>query len=300
MATVITNLVSAIPYIGNDLVVSTYNLVLPTIGIISPHAIKKKEKEINYPFNLIPYSFLSMLVGFIDGDGYFSILKTKKGFISIKLVISLELKDLITLEYIKSILNFGKIYKYPKHNRCVLVINRTDLQRYLLPLLIYHNIYFLTDNRIEQFNKMMYILKENIKLYNDIPKFIPFFNNIPKNSKEYSYLPFFKNWIIGFTIAEGSFFIKKNKDACFQLHHSKNLMLFTAFNDVFLTNKKIYLEYSKYNKFSLSSKKDIQNVINFFSYSGNHPLTGLKLIQYQNWLMELKKSKQYSNLIIPV
>jgi glutamate-1-semialdehyde aminotransferase len=35
-------------------------------------------------------------------------------------------------------------------------------------------------------------------------------------------------------------------------------MLFTAFNDVFLTNKKIYLEYSKYNKFSLSSKKDIQ------------------------------------------
>ena len=94
-ATVITNLLSAIPYLGKDLVVSINNLVLPVIGIISPHAIKKEKY---YDFYSIPSSFLEMLVGFIDGDGYISITKTTKGFITIKLVISLDLKDLITLE----------------------------------------------------------------------------------------------------------------------------------------------------------------------------------------------------------
>lgn len=175
MATVITNLLSAVPYIGKDLVVSIDNLVLPVIGIISPHAIKKEK---NYNFYFIPYSFLAMFIGFIDGDGYISITKTTKNFISIKLVISLHLRDLITLEYIKSVLNLGKIYIYKKTNTCVLVINRTDLQKYLLPLLIYHNLYFLTSTRIKQFDKMMYIFNNNIKYYSDIPLIISSFNNL--------------------------------------------------------------------------------------------------------------------------
>lgn len=297
-ATVITNLLSAIPYLGKDLVVSINNLVLPVIGIISPHAIKKEKY---YDFYSIPSSFLEMLVGFIDGDGYISITKTTKGFITIKLVISLDLKDLITLEYIKSILNLGKIYIYKKTNTCVLVINRTDLQRYLLPLLIYHKLYFLTSTRIKQFDKMMYILNKNIKLYNDIPNIIPSSTKVLLNKKEdYINISFFNNWLIGFTMAEGSFFFKKNGDACYQLHHIKHPLLFEAFNLIFSSKRKILITNSKYNMFSLSSKKDIQKVINFFSLSGNHPLIGLKLIQYQNWLIKLKNSKRYSDLNIKV
>jgi hypothetical protein len=43
LATVITNLLSAIPWMGQSFVESTNNIecILPTIGIVSPHALKK-------------------------------------------------------------------------------------------------------------------------------------------------------------------------------------------------------------------------------------------------------------------
>jgi hypothetical protein len=68
---------------------------------------------------------------------------------------------------------------------------------------------------------------------------------------------------------------------------------------VFETNRKIEIEKGMYNQFSVTSKKDIQKVINFFSFSGFHPLIGLKGIQYFNWLTILRNSSRYNNLNLP-
>lgn len=99
-ATVITSLMSAIPWVGQDIVESnniTENystlvyataLMLPTIGIVSPHALKKGNKKIRLnkeEYISIAPSFISFLVGLIDG--YIKITRTEKGFITIKLVI---------------------------------------------------------------------------------------------------------------------------------------------------------------------------------------------------------------------
>lgn len=81
-------------------------------------------------------------------------------------------------------------------------------------------------------------------------------------------------------MAEGSFFVKKNNDGCFQLKQKVHIMLFEAFKLVFDTNRKIETENGLYNQFAVSSKADVQKVINFFSFSGYHPLIGLKSIQY--------------------
>ncbi len=123
-ATVITNLLSAVPVFGQDLVelniftdISTIIInsniipVLPTIGIVSRQALKKgKQKRIDkQEFLSVPYQFIAFLAGLIDGDGYIQITKTKKGFITIKLIIGLHLNDLTTLEYILSVLKIGKI-----------------------------------------------------------------------------------------------------------------------------------------------------------------------------------------------
>ena len=133
-ATVITNLLSAIPVFGHDLVesiqykiflsgnfvldyllfesffpatpsfvglspeikvddftiLSTLSIpVLPSVGIVSPHAFKKgvKKRLNKLEYLSIPYQFLSYLVGLIDGDGYISIIKTTKGYIKINLTI---------------------------------------------------------------------------------------------------------------------------------------------------------------------------------------------------------------------
>jgi hypothetical protein len=80
-------------------------------------------------------------------------------------------------------------------------------------------------------------------------------------------------------MAEGSFFLKNNNDGCFQLKQRVHVLLFEAFKLVFETTRKIE-NIGPYNQFSVSSKADIQRVINFFSFSGHHPLIGLKGIQY--------------------
>lgn len=230
MATVITNLISAVPWIGQDIVesknitiiislcffaviffsvaifLSNKDISLPTIGVIHNNALKKGNKTLKsdkQEYISIPSSFLAFLVGLIDGDGYIQVTKTSKGFITIKLVISLHLEDISSLEYIHSVLKIGKInvYKDLRSPTCKLVINKTDLQEILFPLLIYHKIFFLTTRRVDQFNLAMYIMKNDIKMYNQIPSIntIPVVFDIPKTPLDYTLLHFFKNWIVGFT-----------------------------------------------------------------------------------------------------
>jgi hypothetical protein len=317
-ATVITNLMSAIPWVGQDIVELinfTYNnitdyclcSILPTIGTVNVNALKKGNKSVRLnkeKYLTIPASFLSFLVGLIDGDGYIQITKTSKGFIAMKLVISLHLDDISTLQYIHSVLGLGKItiYKDNRSPTCKLIINKTDLQEVVIPLLLYHNIFFLTETRNNQFNTAMAILEQEIKTFENIPSLnlIGKTFELPNNPKDYLKLDFFKNWVVGFTIAEGSFFIKNKKDGCFQLKQRMHVNLFESFKLLFNTTRKIDIENNKYNQFSVSSKADIQSVIDFFSFSGLHGLIGLKGISYAKWLNDLAISKRYENLNYPL
>lgn len=172
--------------------------MLPTIGTVSAHAIKKgntirlDKKE----YLSIPSSFLGFVAGLIDGEGYIQITKTTKGFIAIKLVISIHLEDLSTLEYIQSVFKLGKltVYKDLRSPTCKLIFNRRDLQEVIFPLFIHHKIFFLTETRRSQFNLAMYILINNIKQYDRISiESIPSNFDLPTTSQDYLNLAFFKN-----------------------------------------------------------------------------------------------------------
>jgi hypothetical protein len=200
---------SAIPWVGHDIVESK-NIteyftmaaiipVLPTIGTVSVHALKKgnKIRLDKREYLSIPYPFIAFLAGLIDGDGYIQVTRTTKGFITIKLVISIHLDDISTLEYIQSVLKLGKILINRDHRSpsCRLIINRTDLQEVLFPLLLHHGIFFLTETRRAQFDLAMYILKDDKKVYNQIPAIgeIPTLFELPKIASDYAKLVFFKN-----------------------------------------------------------------------------------------------------------
>lgn len=47
---------------------------------------------------------------------------------------------------------------------------------------------------------------------------------------------------------------------------------------------------------SLSSKNNVQNVINFFSSSNHHTLYSYKVSQYTIWLTALKNSSRYHQI----
>jgi hypothetical protein len=172
--------------------------ILPTIGNVHKNALKKMNKLLDKKdYVNLPTSFLAFLVGLIDGDGYIQITKTTKGFITMKLVISLHIEDISTLQYIHSTLKLGNVnvYKDLRSQSCKLVINRTELQEVLFPLLIHNNIFFLTETRINQFNLAMYILKNDIKMFDLIPsrENIEDVFKLPKDAKDYTLLHFFKN-----------------------------------------------------------------------------------------------------------
>jgi hypothetical protein len=175
-----------------------YFSLLPTIGNIHKNALKKFNKILDKrDYISIPSTFIGFLTGLIDGDGYIQITKTPKGFITMKLTISLHLVDISTLEYIHSVLKLGSIniYKDLKSPTCKLVINRTELQEILFPLLIYKNIFFLTKTRNDQFNLAMHVLKNDLKMYDDIPskENIKSVFKLPESAYNYTLLHFFKN-----------------------------------------------------------------------------------------------------------
>jgi LAGLIDADG endonuclease len=166
--------------------------MLPCIGTVSGYALKKWNKNIRLnkkKYLTIPSTFIAFLVGLIDRYGYIKVTITNKGFITIKLVISIHLDDIYTLQYIQSILKLGKITENSDHRSptCKLIISRTDLQVVIFPLLLHHGIFFLTYTRRAQFDLAMFILKKDNKVYDEIPsiKNIPTLFELPKTASYY-------------------------------------------------------------------------------------------------------------------
>jgi hypothetical protein len=131
------------------------------------------------------------------------------------------------VKYIQSVLKVGRINTYPAINTVKYIISRTDLQEVVFPLLAHHGLFFLTKVRRAQFDRAMFILQNNINLFSQLPTEIPTRNTSTYNTTlsaaggtssraggglrtralrsktgvGYTQLPFFLNWIVGFTIA---------------------------------------------------------------------------------------------------
>lgn len=113
-------------------------------------------------------------------------------------------------------------------------------------------------------------------------------------------LSFFSDWIVGFTVAEGSFGHKSNGSAFYQIKQKvfenyiliKAICLTIAGREV----KAIKADATDSYQLTLSSKLDVQKVVDFFSSPTNYPLSGYKLEQYNVWLVGLSKSVRYQSL----
>ena len=88
-------------------------------------------------------------------------------------------------------------------------------------------------------------MSNNIKYFSDIKYNISDKSELSKYALDYNKLPFFNNWIVGFTVSEKFFFIKSNSDACYQLKHKLNPELFNAFLLKFQTTRIISIDKEK-------------------------------------------------------
>jgi hypothetical protein len=183
-----------------------------------------------------------------------------------------------------------------------LVLYYYELKYVLVPLLLSHGLFFLTENRAKQYNLLLYTLENNIKKWELLPEVIPNYNPLVFNNPQdiLSKVWYFKDWFVGFIVAEGSFFIQANKEIGFSVGQKGNSILMEAIYLLFKPSRKIY--YSEKNNAYLvrmTAVKDIQKVINFFSFENHYPLIGLKKESYLAWLDGLKESARYKNLEFP-
>lgn len=257
--------------------------------------------------------FMSMFMGFIDGDGYFDIgeqkqylKKTKlpaKSTIRLRLASNVHSRDLSLLKYFVDVLGVGKISNMSNRNQVRIIFFKQDLVKIILPLIYKYNLEFLTKERKFQYKLLKYILDNNIIHWENIDLNKVYTNLKINDFNYYVNLDFIHDWIVGFTIAEGSFIIKSNNSASFQIRQTgieayeiiKTISIIIAKKEVNI----IKPDSSNSYLLTLTSRKDIQNVINFFSPPLKNELKGYKLIQYKDWLEKLRKLKRYQGLNIP-
>jgi len=251
--------------------------------------------------------FMAMFMGFMDGDGYFDIgeqkqynKKTKaptRSTIRIRLASNVNTRDLALLEYFLEVLKVGKIDTMSGDRDQVRVIfSKKDLITRILPLIKEYNLEFLTSQRAKQFALVNYILDNSITHWENVNFKESLF--VVKSVSELAKLDYFCDWLVGFTIAEGSFGFKARGSAFFQLKQSgeDNVNLLKTASFVITGEHSIASfkpDSSGGYQLSLSSKKDIEHVVSFFSSSNHHALYGYKLEKYQIFISGLITSKRY-------
>lgn len=253
-----------------------------------------------------PDGFINWLVGFIDGDGCFYFTKSQKGTWVFSLKISQSNYNIKLLTYIKKKLQCGSVKPSGKNSTQYYLRNPDILYFFLIPLLSDNP--FLTRKKAWQylcFKKALDIyiqarlsnlsLCDRNLLLDEIKKqskSIPSTFRIkhPENDSSYPHI----GWLIGFTEAEGSFYLNlKNANS---LVHSiswaqkdeKELMEKIRYK---LNIKSKVSEFKKQefvcNILITSSIKTIEKLIPLFEGK----MKGMKAIEVRKWARSFRKHR---------
>ena len=268
------------------------------------------------PFNFNNIDkFYMWFSGFSDAEGNFQIYPKKrvgksgqinKYNVGCSYHLSLHENDIELIKIIKNKLNnIGTIYRYHNKIDCRLAVNDISGLFYLMqnvfdkyPLIVENQLlrYLLLKNTLNNIKEFKTLQEYNLYKANcllSISKQTKFMKRI----ENFSNSPYINNWIIGFINGEGCFYVKKNKCIFYIENTDKQALDIIKARlcfgpNVLKRSRKIKYP-SKYKKttyqLSISSKKDICNLILFLDCSDNVALQGNKYKQYTNW-------KKYNNI----
>jgi hypothetical protein len=275
--------------------ISTLNLLPLIIKRNFQISTKKNNNKINDKNNL---NLMEKFIGVLDGDGYIEIGPQKqynlsnnaKSTIRTRIVLRLHKDDKELLNLFMTTLKIGKLDELKSKNQYRLILFKKDIFNVIYPYLKKNNIEFLTYNRRNQYFLLKYIIENNITHWENLN--LDEINNLfQKSNKQLDFtdilkLPYFNNWFVGFTVAEGSFHIKSNGKAHYSIVQSghENSHIIKAIHyfikgSLYLDHK-INPENSKVYRISFASKIDLLFIMNFFE---NNKLLGLKKLQFDNW-----------------
>ena len=112
----------------------------------------------------------------------------------------------------------------------------------MIALLKKNNLHFLTGKRIQQ-HLLLYTIENKIKKkkWKLLPNIIPNHNPVDVNNPSgLLAIPYFKDWLVGFVTAEGSFYEQNNKEFYFNVSQTRNKALMLAIHLLFYPSRNLY------------------------------------------------------------
>lgn len=245
------------------------------------------------------FNFEKWLVGFTDGDGSFIIYKTKNTY-NLAFKISQNKYNIRILYYIKKNIGVGSVNEEKNSNMAqYCVYSRQKLKDYIIPIFNKYPLLTIKYYNYERFKKAYHILedkylsqkqknklienlillKSNINFYISPINFVLWYS-VLQNIEKFIY----KEWLIGFIEAEGSFYISKNQlnyVYYFGICQKYDKHLLEGIKIILnLTNNTIY--YNKKDKCYYLQTKNKQSIKHIINYVDGY-LKGVKSLEFKLW-----------------
>nr|QCI56432.1 hypothetical protein [Hypsizygus marmoreus]QKJ80186.1 hypothetical protein [Hypsizygus marmoreus] len=252
-------------------------------------------------------NFYEWLVGVTDGDGTFHFSKTQKGIWSFTFKIGQSNYNLRLLYYIKSMLGVGSVSVPNSKDNCAeyRVRNIKHIIQYILPIfdqyllltskhfnytIFKQAILIMNDSTLTKEQKDIFISKLKSQIMpNDYvsPAWQTIDNMVTTIDSAMKVLS--KSWLIGFTEAEGSFYIVKKGSKrlvhAFEITQKLDIIVLEAIAKILgltVTKKKTY------NTVVTTNTERVKFLVTYY----HKTMKGMKALEYRIWARSFSKENK--------
>lgn len=354
-ATVITNLMSAIPWIGQDIVEFiwgglyndephysdimlkillnagnsskieiTYDLLFRIIIMLlllndirencndTETISRGEEKKLDDDISSVSLASQRLhagdlgyayLVGFIEGDGFFSVSRNGL-YVKYEFGVELSIKDVALVNKLKRLLGVGVISFRRRNDGSEMVSlrirNKDHLKKIIIPIF---DKYPMFSNKEYDYQFFKKCLDSNLIKSKDLVEYKRILEPSLNSVNSILNASYFEAWLVGFIEAEGCFSIyKSDKErensltASFDISQTNGNILISAIRQHLSFTTKIYIDKTNNSKLKVSSVRSIENIIKFLN-KAPVKLLGNKRLQYLLWIKNLRQIKRYNDKI---
>lgn len=249
-------------------------------------------------------NFHQWLVGFTDGDGSFTIYRAKEGKWILFFKIGQSSYNLRVLYFIKNKLGVGSVNLQSNNNGDFRIRDRKSIGSVIIPIFDKYPLLTSKYYEYQKFRKAYHILnnsnlstKEKDNLLLDLKSQTVSEGYISPGWEKVNYmvnntyeakLVISKYWLVGFTEAEGSFYLVSKEATrivhAFELTQKLDLIVLQAIAHILgigLSKKKTY------SSVVTTNSRAIANIIEYYS----NTMKGIKAVEYRIWVRSFIKHK---------
>ena len=251
--------------------------------------------------------FSQWLVGFTDGDGTFSIAR-QNGTWSLIFKLGQSTYNLRLLHYVKNKLGVGSIYVEKNGNMAHFRIrDRKVLESVIFPIFDKYSLLTSKQFNYLKFKEAFAILSnptlsksEKDTLVSNIVNrelpvdyISPIWSIINNKVSDYASasLVMSKAWLVGFTEAEGSFYLVSKGPTrlvhAFEVTQKLDVIVLNSIQRLLGISTQVQFKKAGYFSLATTNSRAIENLIEFF----HNTLKGIKSVEYRIWARSYNKHK---------